>query len=370
MSTQRSLKKIDRFGLVSDTHDVPTGVIAEIVAKFIQAQVHAIIHCGDIESKHVDAELWGNLPVICALVDDQHSNREFVFTPANWAFTRSGDRVRNFGSMKAYVGHKRSFGAITQDPNHFNREIDEIAKPHNGLRLIASGHTHNQLFFGRQNAVFMNPGAVIESLDQCTHEYGMYNHITGEATFSRILKETYASDPVTIGIIAETSGVSVRNVGFWKRIAEEFKSREVKIIIHCGLIDPEDIGTSELSDFLVFYPASEKIQQAPSNWQAYSPESPVIKIEPFNFLVQHDLGLKFMRSNGYDTEMWFTEQIEKYGKIDFALSGLTRMPLLEENLYGMLVCPGSALSGQKFVTIKLPTRKITFGNIPFTKLPY
>ena len=62
------------IGILSDTHGDSMGATRHIIAEFKRRHVEQIIHCGDIIPEHVSRGLYGNLPVICALVDGQDEN--------------------------------------------------------------------------------------------------------------------------------------------------------------------------------------------------------------------------------------------------------------------------------------------------------
>jgi len=97
-------------GSISDTHSDKNNAIPHIMKEFKRRGVELIVHCGDIISDHINAELFGNLPVICALVDDQGEEPAFLDLsskkPSNWEFTRTGKRFTRISKSKVYVGHK------------------------------------------------------------------------------------------------------------------------------------------------------------------------------------------------------------------------------------------------------------------------
>ena len=59
------------WGIISDTHKDKMNAIPHIMAEFRKHGVTHIIHCGDIKPEHLNAELFNNLPVVCALVEEQ-----------------------------------------------------------------------------------------------------------------------------------------------------------------------------------------------------------------------------------------------------------------------------------------------------------
>ena len=93
----------------SDTHRAPDWIIKHIVELGEKWGVELVIHCGDIIPEHVSNELFGNLPVICAIVKNQKDDPVFNENkPVGWTLTRSEDRVRTLANdMVVYVGHQR-----------------------------------------------------------------------------------------------------------------------------------------------------------------------------------------------------------------------------------------------------------------------
>ena len=57
------------IGVLSDTHNDKMNVLPYVMAEFKKRNVEMIVHCGDIEPKHLKPELFNNLPVICALTE-------------------------------------------------------------------------------------------------------------------------------------------------------------------------------------------------------------------------------------------------------------------------------------------------------------
>ena len=97
------------LGVMGDTHKDRADAIPLIVKEFIKAGVEVIVFTGDIESQHLDTELFGGIPVICALTDNQENELPFQFPPNGWAFTYPGKRIKRFENFSIYVGHKKFY---------------------------------------------------------------------------------------------------------------------------------------------------------------------------------------------------------------------------------------------------------------------
>lgn len=113
------------LGVMSDTHTDRLKALPHIIAEFRKRGVETIIHCGDLKPEHMKPEFFGNLPVICALTEDQG---EITPPAANWRFTEPDNRIVNLGEGKAYVGHKRSFDFLTGSEAELNQTLQRIRK--------------------------------------------------------------------------------------------------------------------------------------------------------------------------------------------------------------------------------------------------
>ena len=128
------------IGVVSDTHDIEDNVIRHVVNELkVRHEVERIFHCGDIERQHLNAELFGNLPVLCALNKEQLEKEPFIEAlknpPPGWQFTTPGDRVRDIDGTRFYVGHKLSFNLATQAEADFKAKLDALRRDSDGLNL-------------------------------------------------------------------------------------------------------------------------------------------------------------------------------------------------------------------------------------------
>ena len=109
------------LGVLSDTHGISGNVLAHIALEFQARNVEIVIHAGDISESDIQQMkiLFGNLPVICALTDEQvahfnkqhHEGKEIPIAPGkSWTFTQPGKRIVPLANgVNVYVGHKRGF---------------------------------------------------------------------------------------------------------------------------------------------------------------------------------------------------------------------------------------------------------------------
>jgi predicted phosphodiesterase len=127
-----------RIGVLSDTHSNKKGALEHIVKEFKKRGVELIIHCGDLIPEHISGELFGGLPVICALVDDQETNSIFDQNkPENWQFTRSGGRITKLPDKTiVYVGHKRHMDFLKATEEKFNELLSDMRGLFDGLRFV------------------------------------------------------------------------------------------------------------------------------------------------------------------------------------------------------------------------------------------
>ncbi|MDP2910131.1 MAG: metallophosphoesterase family protein, partial [bacterium] len=288
-----------KIGALSDTHYTKNPILP-IISIFKEKGVEQVIHCGDIIADHVDPELFGHLPVDCALTDEQPNLPEFSRPPNQWRFTKPNDRVLWLDrETKIYLGHKRFFEILTKSETDFMKTLNEIRRDHDGLRWLFGGHTHHQIL--RKNHVIscVNPGAV-ENFKGA--EYAIVDTQTGDVTFSRIPPELPNKGVFKVGVISDSRHVSSLDPYFWHKLIARFKLEGVRYVIHCGNISSSDIGRPEFGDFKVyFYPdkGQDRLTK-PENWEMIDPNQPVVDIEGYKFCVQYGLGEEMIEQSERD----------------------------------------------------------------------
>jgi len=357
------------FGILSDTHDDKAVALPHVMKQFKERKVTHIIHCGDIEAQDLDPDRFLGLPVVCALNAEQIDKPAFRIPPPNWQFTVPGDRVRDIGHIRCYIGHKRSYEILTGSEIQFARTLDEFRRQHDGLRLAFSGHSHRQVLFNTNNLVtFINPGAVTDSLDG--HEFATINTDNDEIVFGRIPRTTPIERSFSVGIISDSLKISLMDVNFWKKLADEFKRRDVSQIIHCGNIAEEDIGRKELAGFTVHYYLRENQHRpnTPLNWHHICHDEPIVDIGGYQFYIQLDLARKLLDESEIGMHKHVLSLREKYPFVNFLLYGCTHNAFLEEQEI-RIINPGDVIRGRCFAVVCLPRAEITFGQVPTDPLP-
>lgn len=360
-----------KIGVVSDTHSDKANALPHIMAEFKRRGVEAIIHCGDIEPKHLKPELFNNLPVICALNDEQVEKPVFRCPPANWKFTFPNprqSRIVDLFHVRMYVGHKRSFDFLAGSETELTKIIDAIRKTHDGLRWMFSGHTHHQILFQTQLVNFVNPGAVEDSLDG--YEFVIVDLENDEIVFSRILKTSPVEPPISIGIISDSLNISRLDPTFWQKLAKEFADRGVSHVIHCGNISSNDIGRDELSGIQVYYHMQTGYQPSGfSNWHHIPEEEPIVEIQGYQFFIKPDLARILLDDSEIDMHKLCLEIKAQFPYVGFVLYGGTNDAFLEEGHQVRILNPGDAVRSRNFAVVCLPRAEITFGHVPIDPLP-
>lgn len=364
---------------ISDTHNCPEWIIQQIVEIAKKWGVQIVWHEGDIIGAHVNNELFGGIPVICALVQNQANDPIFgEKKPAGWTFTKSGQRVLPLpDGTVVYVGHQRPLDYLRATEEKFNAILMDLRQTFDGLRYVFGGHTHFQAYKQGQLVSLINPGAVKDAIGW-GYEYALVDTDTGEVIFSRILPTPDVRKPFTIGVISDPLDVAKRDLKFWRLQALEFKQRDVSEIIIVGNLDLADIGQPELSDFTIHYAirgdqrgqhsAKHRDGKIPDNWKVISldelDKGAVVDINGYRFYVQLDLGLEYMQLSEVGMDSKAMEIRRKYPETEFVLCGFTRDALLLEGQQAVTINPGDVNTDRSFVTIRLPDRQITFGHVP------
>jgi predicted phosphodiesterase len=374
----------DKIGAVSDTHSNRNGALSHIIAEFKRRGVNIVVHCGDILPEHVSNELFDNFPVICAIVDTQKEDPLFNENcPEGWKFTRSGNRICELpDGTTVYVGHKMHMNFLRASEEEFNSILTDLRMKFDGLRMVFGGHLHFQTYKQGQLVSFINPGAVHGAIGW-GYEFAVIDNDKDEVVFGRILPTPDDRPVFSVGVISDSLDVSHRDAFFWKKLAHEFRLRDVSKIIHCGNLHLSDIGRPELSKFEINYAIRKdqefehrKMQEAgkiPPNWKVILEKDlepgGVVDIDGYRFYVQLDLGLEFMKVSEIGMDSAAMKIRRKYPETEFVLCGFTREALLVEGQHVTIINPGDVNMGRSFVVICLPRKEITFGHVPFDVLP-
>lgn len=370
-----------KLGILSDTHQDKMNAIPYIIREFKKNGVEVIIHCGDIIETHVKPELFGNLPVFCALTDEQekdmkeNTDSKFPHPQDNWLFTYPNKRVVDVGETRCYIGHKRSFEILLGSELKLMETLDFIRRDYDNVEFVYSGHTHHQILMQSRRIVFINPGAVEDSLGIAGGaEYVIIDTKEDQIMFSRILPAKSVKKELKLGIISDSFDISEMDTIFWKRLAQIFQKNNVTHIIHCGNISLNDIGKEELSPFQVFYnlrPDQRSSLKEKDNWHLISSEKPVVDIDGYQFYVQLDLGPEFLDQSEIGMHRLSLTIQKQHPEIKFILYGLTHDAFYEEGQNLILLNPGDVVRDKDYAIIALPQYEITFGRIldaPFSFL--
>ncbi len=372
-----------KLGILSDTHKDEKKAIPHIMEAFKRNGVEMILHCGDIIPEHVSSELFGHLPVACALVERQKENSVFnEEKPVGWQFTRSGQRVIQLpDGTWVYLGHKRHLDFLRATEERFNEILTDLRQDFDGLRFVFGGHLHFQTYKQGPLVSFINPGAVEDALGW-GYEYAIVDTGSGQVTFGRILPTVDDRTPFVVSVISDSLDISHRDATYWLRLAEEFRKKSVSHVIHCGNLALTDIGRPELKEYIVHYAVRQDqkydhldIQKAgniPPNWKVIAEEDldkgAVVEIAGYRFFVQLDLGLEFMKVSELGMDSMAMQIRRKYPETQFVLCGFTREALLVEGQQVTIINPGDVNSDRSFATIRLPDHEIMFDQVPFDAL--
>jgi len=357
------------IGILSATHKDGANALPHILREFKKREAELVIHCGDIEDKHLAS--FDGFPVVCALNAEQLEAPQFkIEPPPGWVFTKPNDRIRTLSGIKMYIGHKMSFQFLTGAESIFAHFIEEIRDKNDGLRWIFSGHTHHQIFLQTRLVNFINPGAVENSFDG--YEFAIANTDNYEIVFCRVPKTKPVIDTFSVGVISDSLNISKEDPGFWDKLVKEFQKRGVKHVIHCGNIALEDIGREEFEHLKVYCNLrfdQQRPQSVPENWDLLSLEKPVAVINGYKFYVQLDLGAALIDKSEFDMHKLSLELRRKHPEISFILCGMTNNAFLEEGEQVRIINPGDVLKDRNFAVICLPRTEITFGHVPVDPLP-
>lgn len=379
------------IGVLGDTHDVDEKIIAQVTKDLIARGAEVFIHTGDIKREHCKVELFGNLPVVCALTKHERLDPAFTFPPLGWAYTRPGNslitmptsedssnselrdsigtrlaianRLVNIEGIVVYIGHERSYDVMA-NADRFNEFIGLVNLIEDGINYVFTGHSHRQFLIQREGVSWINPGSVRPDIIR-DHAYALVDTETGEIIFTRIpcTKSDYC--PATIGILSDVGNISDRDTSFWQSLKEEFNKRDVSVVIIDGDILDKDIGRPELAEFQVYYsPLPEQNANGLDNWHAVYPDNPIIQICNNNFLIRHSLGIDLYGKTEIEMMELVRAESKKYSHVDIVVCGGIHNALFEEHSELMIINPGDARNHRKFATVCFrPHCEITFSEV-------
>lgn len=354
------------IGAVSDTHNIDDKILKAVIAELAKRGAEYFIHCGDIEPQHVDADLFLNKPVVCALNAEQVEKPAFKNPPPGWIFTTPDQRVIDINHIRTYVGHKRSFDFLLGSERRLLNFMETIRNEHDGLRCVFSGHTHHQIGLQTPHVDFFNPGAVYNSFDG--YEFAVIDTSIRQVVFSRLMKTPPVMPTFSIGIISDSLRISQFDPKFWEMLTKELSSRDAGTVIHCGNIATEDIGRPELANFCVYCnlrPGQiNKAKSMPPNWHLIDPAYPVVEINGYRFYVQLDLGMDLLEESEVGMHKICLNLRRQFNELDFVLCGFTRHFLFEEGEQICIVNPGDVVQDRNFAVICMPRKEVTFGHVP------
>lgn len=352
---------------MSDTHQDKAKAIPHIIKEFKDRGVKLIIHCGDIDPKHLNAKLFGNLPVDCALVESQVGRKEFANLPKGWRTTKPGDRILRVKNIIYYLGHRRAYEFLAGSEAQLMDTLNLIRKDYDGTQWLFAGHTHHQTFAQGPLIDFINPGAVEGSYSG--YEFAILDTDADKVTFSRILKTNPVIEPFKIAVISDSLDVARRNPSFWDKLAEKLRSQKVRYIIHCGNMDTKKIPEKEFKDFTVYCNLRNDQEKPATKWKFKTEENPVVEINGYKLCIQLNFGAELLSKSEFDMYKYSLEIRKKYPEVSFLLFGLTRSAFFEESEQLTFINPGDIEADQNYVVIELPRCEITFDHIPIDPLP-
>lgn len=363
-----------KIGLISDTHDIDDIVIKHIIREFREVhEVECVFHMGDIERQHLNAELFGNFPVVCVLNAEQLEKDAFKIPPPGWQFTTPGDRIRDIGGVRFYIGHRFSSDMAKNPGASFKAKLNVLREQYDGLRFACAGHMHHQTTTQQTTPLvtFINPGAVQFSPDG--YEFAVLDTKTNQIFFSRIPTTKYLESPFTVGIISDSLNISKLDADFWKKLAQELKDRDVSQVIHCGNIALPDIGREEFASFQVYYRLRNDQfppRILPPNWYLIPKDPPIVTINERQFYVHPSLARVILEKSEADMHRECLMISESYPEISFILYGNATDVYLSEELDGRtrIMNPGNALS-RSFATVCFPKCGITLAKVSHDPLP-
>jgi predicted phosphodiesterase len=371
--------------VLGDIHNAPRDYVRHVIRKGILLGVGLVVCTGDITKEYMDAELFGNLPVICALVDEQNDDPLYVDnTPVGWKYTRSGPRrlVKFPDGSVAYVGHRKATDLLRMSQEAFEKELNDLRMLQDNLRWVIVGHTHFQMCMQYELIKLVNPGSIAQTLGSGI-EFAILNTSSGEVVYDRIPFGTDDRADVSIAVLTGTGNLTHTYKKGWTEYEKEFQERNVTHIIISNF-KLSDIGVEAFKSFKAVHYAIRSDQviehnrmlkeqgRIPENWiyipGSESPDGAVVEIEGYEFYVDLKFGYNLMKMSGVDIDNRSMAIKEKYPLSVAAVTGGLPGLFYLEGSFGTYLNSGCGEKGNHGI-IHMPALTFAFKCLPTQPLP-
>jgi predicted phosphodiesterase len=387
------------MGNISDSHEDLYNMLALVINMLVDKEkVDFITHHGDIFVEHINAPLFRHKPVALALTEDNYERREIghvdekkIHAPAdNWTFThpsRATDpdefksRIIDLSEIakvkfRIYLGHKRLDDYFRGAESEFIKTLELIRRIYDSLRYFFAGHSHRQLLIKTLMIICLNPGAIQNSAGIFGGaEYSVIDTESGLIVFDRIPLRPSQKHKLNVGIISDTLDITKHDPSYWKNIRNVFKKYKVTDIIHCGNLDPDDIGRREFESFQVYYNPNRGISSGkdPENWHVlreteYGNDTIPLTIGDYSFLIRLKLGAQMWDQSEFDMHRVTLQVKTEFPDTRIVLCGSTRQTFYDEGEQMAIINPGCTFPDQSYAIVELPRGRLTFGQIPLPTL--
>jgi len=165
------------LGIISDTHipDRSQALPGKILNAFAKADLHAILHAGDVCSQSVLEQLSEIAPVLSV-----QGNRDWLY---GFKLPRYLEPTFNGVTLTLTHGHisltQYFFDLVHYSWHGFNfqRSFLNLKKQYPKARVIIFGHTHRQVYTYFDGVTFINPGAALPCVFNNHHPQYCLLHI-------------------------------------------------------------------------------------------------------------------------------------------------------------------------------------------------
>lgn len=175
------------------------------------------------------------------------------------------------------------------------------------------------------------------------------------------------------GLLSDTHNIDRRVI---EAIIQEFKKRNVELVIHCGDIEPQHIDTELFGGFPVFCALNEEqlekpaFQNPPDGWAFTVPGERIIDIKHVRLYLGHKRSFDFLGSSEQNLMLFLDTMRKDYDNLRLVCSGHTHHQVFAQTHLVKFLNPGaveSGFDGYEFAIVDTESNEIVFSRVPKTE---
>lgn len=176
-----------------------------------------------------------------------------------------------------------------------------------------------------------------------------------------------------LGIMSDTHSDPKKGTAL---VINQFKKRNVQVIVHCGDIEAQDLDTALYGNFPVICVLNPeqvekaKFSECPSGWQFTRPKERVIDYEGLRMYAGHRRAFRFIVESERSLMNFLETLRDEWDGLRWVFAGHTHHQFYIKTRLVGLVNPGAvcdSFNGHEFAVVDTETNEVVFSRIPLTQ---